>query len=266
MKTIKIGSTGQEVKELCLYLGLKERTTFDEEIKEAVIKFQKEWSLTPDGIVGFNTWKRLYLEASTKGEIFPVSGLTTPDYVFAANLLGCELAALRAVIQVETGGRDGIMTNGKPPILFEGHVFWRELKKRGINPVNVRRGNETILYQNWTKAYYKGGTREWERLEQARKINRDAANASASWGILQIMGNNWKACGSSSLQEFVDDMCDGDVFQLMLGATFIKNNPTMLTALQKKQWTTFAKAYNGAGYAQNKYDQKLATAYKKFKG
>lgn len=265
MKTIKQGSTGQEVKELCTYLGVPSRTVFDESLKEAVITFQKREGLDPDGIVGFNTWRKLYITFSMANEILPVSGLTTPDYVFAASLLNCEVAALRAVIQVETGGRAGIMTNGLPPILFEGHVFWRELRARGINPALYRKGNESILYQNWTKAYYKGGTAEWNRLLQARKINTDAANASASWGILQIMGNNYKACGCKSVSEFVEEMCAGDPFQLMLGATFIKNNPKILSALRAKDWATFARYYNGPSYSQNKYDQKLKIAYERFR-
>jgi hypothetical protein len=38
-------------------------------------------------------------------------------------------------------------------------------------------------------------------------------------------------------------------------------NSTMKTALQKKKWAVFAKAYNGAGYAKNSYDSKMAEAY-----
>jgi hypothetical protein len=38
----------------------------------------------------------------------------------------------------------------------------------------------------------------------------------------------------------------------------------MKKALQDRDWAAFAKAYNGKGYAKNKYDEKLAAAYKKF--
>ena len=38
----------------------------------------------------------------------------------------------------------------------------------------------------------------------------------------------------------------------------------MLVALQKKDWKAFARLYNGPAYAQNRYDEKLSTAYSSF--
>ena len=261
MKILKLGSTDEQVKELCQLLGVSPRSKFDETVHDTVVAFQEQLGLTPDGIVGFNTWKELYLSSVPTA---PSIGLTPDDYKFAAKLLACETAALRAVMQVETGGRSG-MTAGHPTVLFEGHVFWRELKARGINPVAKVKGYEDVLYPKWDKSKYKGGAAEWIRLEKARRINQDAANASASWGILQIMGNNYKACGCKSVGQFVKEMCYGPLHQLMLGVSFIKSNPTLVKALQNKDWVTFAKTYNGAGYAQNKYDVKLKKAYDSLK-
>lgn len=34
--------------------------------------------------------------------------------------------------------------------------------------------------------------------------------------------------------------------------------------LQRKDWAGFARGYNGPGYAKNRYDIKLANAYKKY--
>jgi len=39
---------------------------------------------------------------------------------------------------------------------------------------------------------------------------------------------------------------------------------SMLAALQKKDWKAFARLYNGPAYAQNRYDDKLSTAYSSF--
>ena len=39
----------------------------------------------------------------------------------------------------------------------------------------------------------------------------------------------------------------------------------MLAALQKKDWPTFARLYNGPAYAQNRYDDKLSKAYFSFR-
>jgi hypothetical protein len=43
---------------------------------------------------------------------------------------------------------------------------------------------------------------------------------------------------------------------------FIKSNK-LDTHLRKHDWARFARGYNGPGYAENKYDEKLARAYAK---
>ena len=190
--------------------------------------------------------------------------LIDEDFPQVAELLGCEPAALKAVQQVETGGRGGFFSPGRPAILFEGHIFWTQLKKRGSNPEDYVKGNENILYPKWEKGHYKGGIGEYDRLEQARKINREAADASASWGMFQIMGFNYAACGEESIESFVRSMCESEFKQLLLTANFIKKNSQMLQALQARDWAVFAKCYNGPAYAQNRYDVKLEAAYQKY--
>ena len=186
------------------------------------------------------------------------------DFTQVAELFGCQPAALKAVQQVETGGRGGFFSPGRPAILFEGHIFWTQLKKRGSNPEDYVKGNENILYPKWEKGHYKGGIGEYDRLEQARKINREAADASASWGMFQIMGFNYAACGEESIESFVRSMCESEFKQLLLTANFIKKNSQMLQALQARDWAVFAKCYNGPAYAQNRYDVKLEAAYQKY--
>ena len=119
--------------------------------------------------------------------------------------------------------------------------------------------------KNGLKKYYKGGLAEYNRLERARRINKYAADESASWGMFQIMGNNYKACGCKSVTEFVDKMCASEEDQLELTTNFILNNTTLKNALISKNWKRFAYYYNGPGYASNSYDKKLEQAYNKFK-
>ena len=190
--------------------------------------------------------------------------LIDEDFTQVAELLGCEPAALKAVQQVETGGRGGFFSPGRPAILFEGHIFWTQLKKGGSKPEDYVKGTENILYPKWEKGHYKGGIGEYDRLEQARKINREAADASASWGMFQIMGFNYAACGEESIESFVRSMCESEFKQLLLTANFIKKNSQMLQALQARDWAVFAKCYNGPAYAQNRYDVKLEAAYQKY--
>ena len=42
-----------------------------------------------------------------------------------------EEAVVRAVLQVESDGK-GFLKDGRPKILFEGHIFWQELEKHGL--------------------------------------------------------------------------------------------------------------------------------------
>lgn len=226
----------------------------------AVKAFQEANGLTADGIVGPKTVS--ILAEKIRGGI---KTLTEEDFERAAKELDCEVATVKAVQIVETGGKGGFFSNGLPRILFEGHVFWNQLKKVGKNPFTYFRKYPNILYQNWTKSNYFGGEKEYNRLNIAKEISVPAANMSASWGMFQIMGFNYEACGEPNIYAFIAKMYESEGTQLDLFVQFIKNNPLMHKAMQEKNWVKFAKLYNGSGYAQNKYDKKLESAYNSFK-
>lgn len=265
MRTIKTGCMGDDValmKEKLHDMGYKTTmgTSFETADKQKVVQFQCDNGLEADGIIGFKTWEKILFAGKE------VSGkLTDEDFTIVAKLLDCEPAAIKAVQKVETDGKGGFLSFGKPTILFEGHCFWKQLQAKKLNPTKFIKGNEDILYKTWTKAHYKGGLGEYARLEKARKINRDAADASASWGMFQVMGFNFKACGESSVSSFVASMCESERKQLVLTARFIHGNPRMLAALAARNWAGFAKLYNGPMYAANSYDKKLKRAYEKYK-
>lgn len=265
MNTIKLGCKGMEVT--LLQNKLKEQGysiqdaegIFDAFTHQAVLDFQQKKELGADGIVGYRSWEALLFATHPSGD-----KLTDADFTLVASLLDCEATALKAVQRVETGGRGGFFAPGKPAILFEGHIFWNQLKKRELRPEDYVQGHEDILYPQWEKSHYRGGPSEYERLEQARQIHPEAADASASWGMFQIMGFNYAACGESTVASFVQSMCESECKQLLLSARFIRRSG-MLPALQQKNWTEFARRYNGPAYAQNQYDQKLAATYEKEK-
>lgn len=190
--------------------------------------------------------------------------LSEQDFQKAAERLGIEVAAVKVVREVETGGRGGFLPSGRPPILFEGHIFWRELGKKGINPESVRAGNEDILYRAWTRQYYSGGEKEYTRLEKAMKIHEEAALASVSWGMFQILGNNFAECGKRNVTDFVETMRRSEADQLMLFVAYLEKRKLQVY-LRNKDWAGFARKYNGPAYAKNKYDEKLEAAYNKYK-
>lgn len=266
MQTLKLNASGTDVEQLQRLLcdrgyPVNVSGVFDMETDAAVRKFQQAERLDADGIVGKRTWELLLDE---NARVLAELKLTDADFANAAGLLGVETAAVRAVLEVETGNKGGFLAPGKPTILFEGHVFWRRLSERGLNPTNYQKGNEDILYPKWTKAYYKGGMGEYERLERARVIHREAADSSASWGLAQIMGFNYGVCGCTNVDEFVRLMSESEGRQLELFVRFIQGNKWD-RYLKELDWKEFARHYNGPAYEQNQYDKKLATTYAKYK-
>lgn len=77
MKTIKLGSKGSEVKILQEKLHLTSDGIFGKLTQAAVIKFQNENGLAPDGIVGTKTWAKLGVNdtpAVSASQNFPITG------------------------------------------------------------------------------------------------------------------------------------------------------------------------------------------------
>jgi len=262
MTVLKRGSRGNDViwvQEQLVKAGFNVDTDgiFGGGTQTAVTEFQKQRDLDADGMVGPAT--RAALDAVVPGDAPPVDekALTEEDIQKVAEQLNVEVPAIKAVYEVESRGK-GFIANGKPKILFEGHIFWRQLVKRNINPEPLVPGNENILHKKWTKDFYRED--QYERLEKAKAIQLEAALASASWGTFQIMGFNHEACGFSSVTDFVDSQYINEGQHLTAFGAFVTTEG-LVVHLRNKNWAAFAKGYNGPAYAENKYDQKLAAAY-----
>lgn len=184
--------------------------------------------------------------------------LTEADWQRAATALGVEVAAIKAVAQVEAAG-SGFLADGRPKILFEAHIF--SDKTNG----QFDRSNPGISSPRWNRELYSGGAAEYPRLQQAMNLDRNAALQSASWGKFQIMGFNHKAAGYNSVEAFVQDMYTSEGKQLDAFVNFIKADPAMHSALKRLDWAGFAERYNGPGYAANNYDTKMRDAYNQLK-
>ena len=242
MKTIKQGMRDEAVKVMQTELSrlgynLTADGAFGPGTLAAVKDFQHKHGLSVDGIAGYSTWEAV---------------------------LFADRPAQEKLTEEETGGRGGFFAPGKPAILFEGHVFWKQLRQRGLRPEKLASANPDILFPKWTKSHYQGGLGEYARLEKARKIHPSAANASASWGMFQVMGFHFATCGFRTVGDFVAAMCESERRQLLATCRFISKTNGMLASLRAKKWATFASLYNGSGYAENQYDRKLQTAYLSF--
>lgn len=195
--------------------------------------------------------------------------LTNSDITAAALELGVDEATIHAVIDVEAAG-SGFIEAGSghidplvPKILFEAHILWKRLKAHGFDPAPLMAGNEDILSPHWNKSLYKGGIKEYQRLEKATLIHLASALESASWGLFQVMGYHWKALGYPSAQEFVNRMYDNEREHLFAFIKYVQVNH-LANALRNHDWEAFAEGYNGPGYKANRYDEKLKKAWERW--
>lgn len=177
--------------------------------------------------------------------------LSLVDFQRAAVALNCSVAAIRAVCAVEAP-RGGFLPSGQPALLFERHQFSRRTgRKFDAQYPDI---------SNSERGGYLGGEAEHGRLQRAAALDRDAALQSASWGKFQIMGFNYDAAGFATLQAFVNAMYEGEGAQLDAFVSFVLDQG-LADELRECRWADFARRYNGADYAANKYDIKLAAAY-----
>lgn len=190
----------------------------------------------------------------------PFYRISDADYLKAATELACEVAAIRAVAEVESNGY-GFLPDSRPVILFEAHVFDRLTK--GKFRYAVDRNGVFLSVPSWDRSLYgRTGAHQYERLADAMKLDRRAAQMACSWGMFQIMGMHYATLGFDSIDAFVDHM-DAAAGQLEVFVDFIRVNH-LDDELQRRDWAGFARQYNGPAYAQNKYDEKMRAAYLRF--
>ena len=188
----------------------------------------------------------------------PATLLSDDDIAAAADELECNPAAVHAVLQVETSGC-GFLKDKRPVILFESKSFG-DLTKHVYDA-----SHPNISTKVWDKTTYgTAGAHQYDRLEVALGLNEEAALMSASWGLFQIMGSNYQAAGFEDVESMVEAMVSGEAAHLDAFVSFVKHNNKMLNALRACDWATFARLYNGPGYAANNYDRKLSVAFDKW--
>ncbi len=191
--------------------------------------------------------------------------LTPADIVAVARIVNCDEATIKAVIDVEAGG-SGFDDKGRPTVLFEPHIFERELNAAGIpdnSPVIQEARRRGICSPEWNKALYgKSADARWDQIAEAIKINQELALKSASYGIGQVLGQNHKMCGYATATAMLNAMCKGEADQLAAMITFIQKRG-LADELERRDWAGFARGYNGPSYHLNNYDTKLRRAYEK---
>lgn len=155
-------------------------------------------------------------------------------------LLACEnnieYAALKAFIEVESGGTGFDSVTGKIIIQFEPSWF---KKKAPYAPTGA-----------WSLNKVERQSKEWVAFNDAFKKNPNAAMESTSIGLMQVMGFHYKMLGFKTVGEMWDFAKVSEKNQVELGIRFIKATPNLYKALKEKNWHLVASLYNGAAYKE----------------
>ena len=177
-----------------------------------------------------------------------------------AKRIGCEEAVVRAFLSVESSG-SGFDAAGRPKILFEPHVMFRNLLSNEVALAAAVKAGVAYPRQGM-RPYLVGSDANYARLVLAMGIDTDAALKAVSWGMGQVLGENYKLCGFTSVTEMVVAAMTGEGAHLDMMLSYIEHDG-LVPAMRQKSWTTLAQGYNGNG-AVLAYAAKLQAAYVKF--
>ena len=180
------------------------------------------------------------------------SALSEDGLAAAAKQLGVSAAEIWTVVSVETSGC-GFLDDGRPEILYERHIFSRLTKNKF---------DDGDISDPTPGGYGPTGAHQYDRLLIAAAKDRTAALMSASWGIGQVMGENFDAAGFPSVEAMVTAMADSEDSQLQAMANFLTAKG-LQNSLRVHDWTSFARGYNGPNFAINRYDVLLNGEFQK---
>lgn len=167
------------------------------------------------------------------------------DYAEMSRICGVDKDILRAVEYAENYYNGGFFKDGKTKMYYDP---WMAKVYGGVTEESL------IVSTQFTKEYIVKETYE-ENLariteaiksvggntEKASKISACTIN-----GTFGIPGQAYSLCGAGSLSEFYTNLNNGFGAHGKYFATLLNSKPELKTALQNKDWNTFAKLYKGA--------------------
>jgi len=160
---------------------------------------------------------------------------------------------IHAFMDVEASG-SGFDAEGRVKMLFEPHIFWRQL---GAGEKRNAAWSKGLAYEKWKAGAYPRDS--YPRLIEAMKIDETAALKSASWGAGQIMGFNHIHAGYATPQAMVEAFAADEENHLQAMVNVIKAFG-IDDDLRAHRWDVIERVYNGGGFG-GAYAAKMAKAY-----
>lgn len=173
-----------------------------------------------------------------------------------------------ALVEVEAPQGRTTEQDGRTPILlFEKHRFYRELVNKAPDKLkSATRAGLAVPHWLGHVEYADENTsaRRLAIIAQARAIDAEAANRSASWGIGQTMGDEAPRLGFGSATAMVAYMVAGGIEAQIDCLCRELNAKRLKGPMAERDFSLIAYRYNGEGYRKNDYDTKLAAAARRW--
>lgn len=168
---------------------------------------------------------------------------TKQDYVNAAAIAGAPLDIFCAIVLQESIRSKGFDDNGFPVCLYEPHVIWR----------HASMAQRQILAPHQL-AYPRQGMYPYGKFsDQPVKFHAcqnltdiDLAIVGTSFGLMQILGENYKDAGYQDTNAFFLAMCHSEAEQLD-AAAHLMNAKHMAGDFQTYNFQNIAAKWNGTG-------------------
>lgn len=207
------------------------------------------------------------------------TGLTAADFEAFARATGATPAHARAIFEVESAGHGFTRHRGAvvPVILFEAHKFYANTKAYPVSRVAPHLSSRTwnrALYNRTARRVQPGENVQHVRLEEAVALDahfnaggfiRNAALMSCSWGLGQVLGENWQPLRYPSLQAFINAMFASESAQFDAIARFTVANglsdELRAAGRTAASWVPYVSRYNGPAFRQNNYHVRAASSY-----
>jgi hypothetical protein len=145
---------------------------------------------------------------------------------------------LLALVEVETSGNPFEQDGRTPALLYERHIAWRMAAKvsKALQSAFARAG---LAIPKWSKAtQYKDQGTSAKRLAligQARALNAEVANQSASWGLGQTMGFLYAELGFASACDMVEHLSGNVAGQIECMIRELRNKH-LIEPLNAHEW------------------------------
>jgi N-acetylmuramidase len=213
-----------------------------------------------------NLWENTMENERTQAQLLAVNSLqirtsvgralalTEDDFSSACEALKIGATELWALLQVQNRGA-GFMADRRPVVVFERQKF-SELTLHQFD------GEYPLISGALPGGYGRQGSHQQQRLEEAMRLDRQAALASCTWGIGQVLGANARRAGFDSLDAFVSAMSQSEGMQLAATVNYLQTSDCD-KLLSQRNWAAFSARFCGPSYFEFRFDVRLAQAHQR---